>query len=346
MYLTTQLQSTLMELDRASKKTANRFSAFNFIKARVSKTVEFYLTPKTTKTIVESFAKLPHKFTQRPLPDNKGSIGRLSQILIDDFTQVLLMIHQSPEEIRHQFINDSHFADEIINAHTQGWSDCCEDCGVSLDLALKMNENKVVLANKQLADSQQFVCAYSDKSKVTTVRINTPSKILVLSDSLNDFLVSNNHNLSAAYQKFVKAKLSKISSASERGKLMTTDFYAKHNIAHFYVGRGLLGIHEKTDGYQLEPVGDDEVTSPLSLNIDSLFLTMMDYSEFTAFCHEIDKSTYQVLKSLNANIVQLKHRNIDIVYQMFDSDLGRYSLALNPAKDSETMATEPESKTA
>lgn len=331
MYLVNQLQTTLRELDRASLKAGHRFNHFNFLKARTSKTIEFYLNQTRAQSLIASLSALPHRLSQHSeSTSSDAGMAKLSQTLIDDLSAVLLKVSRYEPADRQRFIEDQQFALQLIDSLSHGWHDCCQDCGESLQLKLSFTDDQVVLAHKQIKDTGKMQCAFSEPPRQTSVSLSTPSRILVISDSLNEFIISNNPYLTEAYDKFLATEMKKIASSSIRGKLMMTEFYASHNLAYFYVGKGRLGVNKLDDRVELQRLDAD--SSPLLVNIDSHCITLMDYTEFTGFCHQLGKKTYDTLKLLNASIVEVHERHCSLSYQLTETGDEVKSIAIHPAQ--------------
>lgn len=327
------MQNTIKELASAANKSSYHFNQHNFIKSRVSKIIEFYLTPARIRSIKQSYSALPHKLIRR-LGTNleKSYLGRLSQILVDDFTSVLMAIAKASEAKRQQFIVNSNFAYQFMRSRLKGWYDCCDDCGEMIHLKINLAEDTVTLAAEQPTSPTQKQCAFDNNAAAELV-ISTPSRTLIVSDSLNDFLLTNSSYLSESYQRFVQDSLCKIDSSSKRGKQMTAEFYASHNLAYLFVGKGLLSVHEHERYVELvRGERNTLMPSPLTLDMKSLYLTMMDYSKFISFCDHIGKRSYHVMKTLNARLVEVHHRKIDILYSMSESASGIIKLEIHPAQ--------------
>lgn len=334
MNLLRQLQLTLKDLASVANQSSYHFSPHHFIKNRISKIIEFYLTPDKIRSISASYSALPHKLSKRPGAKlSKNCLGRLSQILIDDFTSALLAVAKASESQRQRFVADAGFARHLLQSHLSGWYDCCEACGEAVHLTFNLADEAISLAGEQMTSAANHRCAYQDNTADTDFILSTPSRMLVISDSLNDFLLAHSRYLADAYQRFVKDKLCKIDSSSQRGKLITAQFYAAHNLAHLYVGKGHLCVQDHTDHVELvrEQRRDSMLPSPLTLNVTSLYLTMMDYSKLTSFCHHIGKHTHTVLKSINASLIEIPYRRIDIRYAVSEASADLFKLEIHPA---------------
>lgn len=333
MDLLKALQNTLIELGRARAKSGRSLNDYNYIRSRVLNSVELYFNDSESYRVIESFSKLPHRASQQPATAESHQLELFIQHLIDDYTSVLLMVEKKAGDVRDLFISDKDFANEILSKHTSGWMDSCQDCGQSLHLKYDLVGKRVVLAEKRLRKAEEIVCSYREP-KPLELDLLCPSKRLLISDSLNDFVVTNSSTLTQHYKEFVSRELRGLSSTSLKGKALLSEFYASHNLGHFFVGKGALYLsHDsrqalfcKNNAEQAEPF----------ITVRSMFVTMMDYAEFSGFCHQLGLDIYETLKAQDARLIDLEQNVLRIRYAVNDKDTQMPSICLAPASSQDS----------
>jgi hypothetical protein len=335
MYLLKALKNTLIELSRARAKSGRSLNEYNFIRNRVLNSVELHFKEDELRQLIKSFDQLPHRVSQQPTTVESHQVAMFLQHLIDDFTSVLLMIEKKGGDVRELFISDSDFACEIISKHSTGWMDSCTDCGQSLHLKYDLFSKKIVLAQKRLRTADDIVCAYR-LPKPLELTLFCPSKKLVVSDSLNDFVVANSATLAKHYDAFLSGALRELSSTSLRGKALLSEFYASHNLGYFCVGKGALYLtHDERQAWLTKQRREHE--QPF-INVSSLFVTMMDYAEFCGFCNQLGLDIHQTLKMQDARIIDVAEDALHISYTLSDSRINLPIIHIAPASGDDSSA--------
>jgi hypothetical protein len=329
MYLLKALQNTLIELHRARAKSGRSLNEYNYIRSRVLNSVELYFDKAESRRIIKSFDSLPHQVSQQPETMESHQLALFLQHLIDDFTSVLLMVERRAGDVRDLFLADNDFAYEIISKHSSGWMDSCQDCGQSLHLKYDVFSRNIVLAQKRLRMANDIVCSHRHP-KPLELDIACPSKKLVISDSLNDFVVANSTTLAGHYDEFLTNALRDLSSTSVRGKGLLSEFYASHNLGYFYVGKGPLYLAHDDSHVMLskQQVEQEEAF----IDIRSLFVSMMDYAEFCGFCNQLGLDTYETLKAQDARLIDVEQEVLQIRYSLSDNPMGLPTICIAPGK--------------
>jgi hypothetical protein len=331
MDLLKALQNTLTELSRARVKSGRSLNEYNYIRSRVLNSVELYFNDAESYRVIESFGKLPHRVSQQPDSVESHQLALFLQHLIDDFTSVLLMVEKKAGDVRELFISDKDFAYEILSKHSSGWMDSCQDCGQSLHLKYDLFAKNVVLAQKRLRKAEEVVCSYR-QPKPLELDLLCPSKRLLISDSLNEFVVTNSSTLKRHYNEFVSHQLRGLSSTSLKGKALLSEFYASHNLGHFFVGKGPLFLSHDTQQAVFSKHTADQ-TEPF-IQVRSMFVTMMDYAEFSGFCNQLGLDIYETLKAQDARLIDLEQNVLRMRYA-FDDSTQLPTICLEPGKTEE-----------
>lgn len=326
MHLLKALQSTLIELNRARAKSGRSLNEYNYIRNRVLNSIELHINEAELGSVIHSFDQLPHQVSQQPTTMESHQMSLFLQHLIDDFTSVLLMVERRGGEVRELFVSDKDFAIDIIARHSSGWMDSCRECGQSLHLKYDLFSKTVRQVQKRLRSADELVCNYH-RPKPLELSVLCPSKKLVVSDSLNEFVIANSATLSEQYQVFLSNTLRDLSSSSLRGKALLSEFYASHNLGYFCVGKGPLYLTQKGSQTWLSKQAADQ-EAPL-INIASLFVTVMDYAELCGFCHQLGLDIYETLKTQNARLIDVEQDVLRLRYSFNDSDTGLPSLCIS-----------------
>jgi hypothetical protein len=329
MYLLKSLQNTLIELHRARAKSGRSLNEYNYIRSRVLNSVELYFDEAESRQVIKSFDSLPHRVSQQPETIESHQLGLLQQHLVDDFTSVLRMIERKGGEVRELFIADKDFACDIISKHSSGWMDSCSDCGQSLHLKYDLFSKNIVLAQKRLRMANDIVCSHR-QPKPLELALLCPSKKLVVSDSLNDFVVANSTTLAQHYDEFLTNELGGLSSTSLRGKGLLSEFYASHNLGYFYVGKGPLYLAHDDNHVMLSKQQSEQEEA--FIDVRSLFVSMMDYAEFCGFCNQLGLDTYETLKAQNARLIDVEQEVLQTRYSLSDNPLGLPTICIAPGK--------------
>lgn len=332
MDLVKDLQNTLAELSRARAKSGRSLNEYNYIRSRVLNSVELYFNEAESCRVIESFGELPHRVSQLPDSLESHQLALFLQHLIDDFTRVLQMMEKKNGEVRAAFIADKDFAYEILSMHASGWLDSCQDCGQSLHLKYDLLAKKVVLAQKRLRKAENIACSYR-QPKPLELDLLCPSKRLLISDSLNEFVVTNSTALKQYYNEFVSRELCGLSSTSLKGKALLSEFYAAHNLGHFFVGKGPLYLSHDTQQFVLSK-HTGEQTEPF-IQVCSMFVTMMDYAEFCGFCNQLGLDIDETVKVHDARLFDLEQSELRIRYAFNDSDRQVPTICLESGKTAE-----------
>lgn len=325
MNLYKEMQKTLAELSRARGKAGPRFNQYNYIKSRAINTVQKAFTQRNWTHIHHTLQDIPHKLTANtPGIEFTPAVQQaIINHLVDDFTRVVMLVDKNGGDIAKLFICDEDFARDIYHSHSIGWFDTCEDCGRSIQLKFDPTSYAIKLAHNNLSDSRRLVCAFKKDSSLT-FKLQIPSKKVVVSDELNQFVISHNHYLSEQYDQFVKAKLNDISSTSRQGNRYITEFYAEYNLGCLYVEKGLVEI-ESNSKYTCISRGDVAVSSAFHADnrsgqlqqqapytVHSLYLSMMDYAEFSGLCNQLGLNCHETLSALNARIIDISAETLHI----------------------------------
>lgn len=329
MDLLKALQNTLTELSRARAKSGRSLNEYNYIRSRVLNSVELYFNEAECCRVIESFGELSHRVSQLPDSLDSHQLALFLQHLIDDFTSVLLMVEKKAGDVRELFTSDKDFAGEILAMHASGWLDSCQDCGQSLHLKYDLLTKKVILAQKRLRKTEDIVCSYR-QPKPLELDLLCPSKRLLISDSLNEFVVTNSSALKQHYNEFVSRELRGLSSTSLKGKALLSEFYASHTLGHFFVGKGPLYLSRDTQQLVFSKHAAEH-TEPF-IQVRSMFVTMMDYAEFSGFCNQLGLDINETLKAQDARLVDLEQNELRIRYAFNDSDRQVPTICLEPGK--------------
>ena len=314
-----EMQHALIELSRAKKRTQHKINDYRFLKTRAVNTLLASAKPPLDwNQIVKSLNLLPHslaKHSSRSLPSEELK-QFISEHLIDEFVAITSLLRRNSPDIVDLFTTNLDFAKEVFESHCLGWFDCCDNCGEAIHLKFDPTTSTIKMASKHLMQVNQLGCNHSEFSTLS-FELHAPSRKLVISDNLNDFALKQSQQLSEKYQNFAKTRLSSISSTSKRGAARINAFYEKHNIGCIHVGKGDVSL-EVYNGITLikrpHDLPLDTHSANLTQNIakrsfdytvKSLYLSMMDFAEFSGLCHQQGLELHKSLKELNATILDV-----------------------------------------
>lgn len=304
MEILQKLQTALIDI-RGEDGLTSRVDQHSFLRKRARKVTDTLISELDWQEIMSSLDKIPHQLSHIPTHHNDDKfVPFFFSYIENEFTQIVESVLTLNEKSIKLFIEDLDFAAEAFKSLSSGWTDACEKCGKQIHIKFDPTHNLLYQVKFPL-DSSKLECDY-EPSNLEHVIISSPSREIIISDSLNDFILLHNKQISAEYKSFVKNQLMTTSSTSVRGDDLLRAFYARFNMGYFHIGKGYLDLLKAEDNISLIRVDTSHNNEGDHFyDVSSRYLTIMDLGYFKTICQSKSLDYKQAMRSISAKTIQI-----------------------------------------